>query len=122
MKIIKINRERQENGLWGTPLNCILMNFDTIIVKNELKFSAIIAALCDQYFNHTLKVFNITDESFNITIVYSFMDNFTQTYHMKFDNFEIIDDILYEFLNKIEHIRFNRKEKLKILKNLQNIC
>jgi hypothetical protein len=121
MKIIKINQNKQENGLWGIPSNCATMDFVMNVKTNELKFSAIIAALCNQYFNHTLKIFHITDDGFNVTM-YDFMDNSRQTFHMKFDNYEVIDDILYEFNDDVEHIRFNRKNKLKKIKNLQKIC
>lgn len=119
MTTIKIIQEKQENGLWGTPLNCKSINILQYPFKNELKFSAIIVALSEKYLNHNLEIYQVDDDGFFVTLHFSFMDNFKRTYHIKFKDYEIIDDLLYDFTScEIEHIRFNRRNKLKKLSKI----
>ena len=51
MKIYSISQEKQENGLWGTPMNCFKMS-GMPPLNDEYKWklqSAIIAAFDEKY-------------------------------------------------------------------------
>lgn len=118
MKVIEIKTEKQENGLYGTPLKCYEM-IGTPPISDHRKymlFSAIVIAVderYDRYFN--LKFY---DDGFLIQIESdpgSFMP--TKSYFMRYDKYEYIGDTLYEFNDNDERTVFLRKHKLKELEN-----
>ena len=117
MKIIKIKQKKQDNGIWGIPYNCYYIDY--IPVHDERKmiiFSAIIAAFND-YHNRKFKI-NFSGSS-SFTIRTGDTDNsFGEYYKLYYENYEVIDDTLYEFANKQEHIIFLRKHKLNKLQNV----
>jgi len=107
MKIIKIKAKKQENGLWGTPLN--LYRMDSVIhnsEKNDLIHSAICVAVNETH----EKKFEIllSDEN-------GFILNISNCGHfsIKYSRYEVVDDCLYEFNDEQEHNTFLRKNKLK---------
>lgn len=120
MKEIKIKSKKQDNGIWGMPLNCVkIENFSIISDYNNLKFSAIIMAITEQY-NKKFEIWRISDTGFTINLDSPiFSENYSGTlYTMKFSNYEVVDDILYEFQNEQEHTNFLRKYKIKNLENV----
>jgi len=114
MKIYNISQEKQENGLWGTPMNCIgidrLAPFDK---RKELLQSAAIV-MVDQIHNCNFKIINSTDNGFFIQI-YKERD-LLRTF--VYSRYEIVDNTLYEFEDEKEHVLFLRKQKLKQLENI----
>lgn len=116
MTIIEIKREKQSNGIWGMPLNCMkISNFRLLLnEKNYILHSALLAAI-DEKYNSKFEVINMYDDAFTISI--DSVNNFSKKlFYITYSNFEVIDNTLYEFDNKIEHTRFLRKYKLKYLK------
>lgn len=110
MKVIKIKQEKQDNGLWGTPLNCYAIDSVPIDNRKIMIFSAVIVAVNEHY----KKPFKITcsdDEGFKIEINVSI-------YRIWYDKYEVIDDTLFQFDNDQEHITFLRQHKLKKLQNV----
>lgn len=109
MKIIEILSEKQENGLWGVPLNCVsISNF--YLSGYELIVSAIIVAV-DEKFNKKFSILYSKDHiSFTI-------DN--KLYTCFYYKYEVVDNILYEFDDKKEHTSFLRQKKIK---QLENFC
>lgn len=119
MKIIEIKQKKQENGLWGTPFNCY--KIDKLPPSDNRKChlrSALIAAI-NQKYNKKFEVFNSTDDGFAIEIPSS--DLFSNWYMFPYENYEVVDDILYEFDNDQEHIAFLRKQKINSLEVSQKI-
>lgn len=124
MKIIEIKQKKQENGLWGTPFNCY--KIDKLPPSDNRKCylrSALIAAI-NQKYNKKFEAFNSTDDGFAIEIYDSAIplcegapssDLFSNWYMFPYENYEVVDDILYEFDNDQEHIAFLRKQKINSL-------
>lgn len=112
MKKYEIKQERQENGMWGMPLNCY--SIDSFILLDDRKhllFSATIS-LINQIWNCPFEIICSTTEGFNINI------NTTKRnklFGIRYDKYEIIDNVLYEFENCQEHSTFLRKQKLEKL-------
>lgn len=108
MKIIKIKQKKQSNGMWGTPLNCY--GLDSPPISDERKYLIWNAWICaiNEKFNRRFKFRNC----FNYGVWVNVGDS---AYYMSYDNYEVIDDILYEFDSEQEHVNFLRKIKIKQL-------
>jgi hypothetical protein len=115
MRVIKIKQEKQSNGIWGTPMNCV--GVDVPPIGNERKYLIFSAWICaiNETFNKPFMFRNFC--SYDQVIVYIFDDfGFIQrSYHLSYNRYEVIDDTLYEFESQKEHINFLRKHKIKKL-------
>lgn len=113
MRTYQIKQKRQENGLWGTPINCIKIDYLPLDSRKYMLHSAAIA-LIDQIWNCKFEIFNSTDNTFLIQLygekhrLVSFL----------YKNYELVDDVIYEFENEQEHTIFLRKNKIKQLELL----
>ena len=62
-----ILKKRQENGLWGTPINCI--GIDRIPIDNrKCAIHSAALALFDQVWKCKFEILNSTDNSFLIQV------------------------------------------------------
>lgn len=114
MKIIEIKSKKQENELWGMPLNCFKID-KWYFNNNELLLSALLIAI-DEKFNRKFEIFDSTDKGFIINLLTRDYNNTTsRMFGFKYSNYEVIDNKLYEFDNDQEHMSFLRKEKIKQL-------
>ena len=125
MKIIKIKQKKQENGLWGMPSNCYKIDKLPLALNDDKKLllnSAIIAALSEIHSN--FEIYNSSDTGFFVSTKNPFnRDILTENYILCgdmfknfiifYDNYEVLNDTLYEFENEKEHINFLRNFKLK---------
>lgn len=117
MKVIKIKQNRQSNGLWGTPQNCYYIEYIPIYDERKiLLFSAITAAFEERY-NKPFKIVFSDENKFRIRTDDGY-NAFTEIYSLYYEDYEVIDDTLYEFDNEQEHKIFLRKNKLKKLQNV----
>jgi len=101
---IKIKAEKQENGLWGTPISCYMIE-ETPDQENELLFSALLIALSEWWKSKTFKVYNISKHGFIVDIL-------GRLYSIFYRNYFVIDYTLYEFKTGKERSRFLRKYKI----------
>lgn len=105
---IKIKSEKQDNGLWGSPLSCSSIDWVPIYDKRKnLIFSASLIAISENYKSYFI-IFNSNKDGFFIKIN-------DATYKLEYDRLEVFDNILYEFDNQKERIIFLRKHKIKEL-------
>lgn len=122
MKIIKINRKRQNNGLYVVPLSCydidgFLPIFDNI---KQMLFSAIITAV-DEMYDIRFRI-NIIDDSKFFLILDSNKYNKSLTkFIIEYDDYLYDDGYLYSFdkYNDDDNkLKIARKIKLKRLQNV----
>jgi hypothetical protein len=114
MKIIEIKSKKQDNGIWGMPMNCYSIDRLVLNTENELLYSAIIIAI-DEKEN---KKFKLTYYDVNSFLMSIDDYNSTKMFFIKLDKYEVIDNTLYEFDNEQEHLMFLRQQKLKRLENI----
>lgn len=118
MKIIKILQKKQENGLWGMPLNCFKMENVMIPSEHEVLNSALVAAVNEKY-NTSFEIFMMSDTGFFIqTYTTTAYPEKTEMFYLRYSDYEIIDNTLYYFDDNTQHTAFIRKHKLKQLKNI----
>jgi len=105
-----IKSERQENGLWGTPMNLLEMDSLPINLDWELH-SAIIIAINE---NHNKK-FKIQNQSEDSCLIYFFDDVFKNKiiknmYVVKYDDFMLEGNRLYFIKNEKErrYLKLNK--------------
>jgi len=108
-KYIKIKQKKQDNGLWGMPINC--KSIDDVVFHNELLHSAIIIAF-DEKYNKPFKISLTSHKGFFFEV---FSDNLNTMYQIIYDNYEIDNNKLYFFNSKKEHNTYLRKKKLEYL-------
>lgn len=118
MTKIEIKSEKQDNGIWGCPLNCYAI--DSIIITDNRKlliFSAVLNAFDEKYnINFFIKL--STQNGFMIYVSGAGrLRGGRSHFSIKYDNYEVIDDILYQFDNQKERLEFLRKNKLIKLEN-----
>ena len=109
MKIIKIEAEKQDNGIWGSPLN--LVESDFYIMKSEKNY-LIHSAICVAISELHKKEFRISMSDENGFVVW--IRHFGAC-SVKYSKYEVFGDTLYEFKDEQEHIAFLRNQKLKKL-------
>ena len=68
MKKYEIEQERQENGLWGTPMNCFKMDRMAPFNDRKWKLHSAGLALLDQKWGVPFEIFGSTDAGFGIRI------------------------------------------------------
>ncbi len=109
-----IKSERQENGLWGTPMNLIEMESTPFNIDMELH-SAIIIAF-DETYNTKFKILSQSKESF---IIFFYDDVFKDKliknmYVVKYKNFFIDNNKLYFIKNEKErrHLKLNKIDEI----------
>lgn len=94
MKKIGIKSKKQDNGLWGTPLNCIVIDKIPLLDSHKLLiFSAILIAF-DEKYNINFRIHFSTDNSFVI------MTYGNGNFSMRYENYEVLGNTLYEFDNE----------------------
>ncbi len=123
MKIIQIKSNKQDNGIWGIPLNCIKIgNFKLYNERLILLTSSLIIAI-DEKFNRKFEVW-YDSEFLSVRMLNEYIDEYTfrpgKIYTVYFKNYEIIDNTLYEFDNEKEKTMFLRTQKLNKLKNVNS--
>jgi hypothetical protein len=123
MKIIQIKSNKQDNGIWGMPLNCIKIgNFKLYNERLILLTSSLIIAI-DEKFNRKFEVW-YDSEFLSVRMLNEYIDEYTfrpgKIYTVYFKNYEIIDNTLYEFDNEKEKTMFLRTQKLNKLKNVNS--
>jgi hypothetical protein len=113
LKKIVIKQEKQENGLWGSPSNCIALNglYIPHDERKELIHSALLAAVGQYHYPTRFEFFDYSEDGFYV----KFEDG--AVFVVLYKRYEVDDNILYEFLDKDEkeHLVFLRKPKLKKL-------
>lgn len=116
MKKIQIKSKKQDNGLWGMPLSCTrLTNIPILDDDKNIKFSAISCAISEQYNDTTFDIFYVNMNGFIIKINnYNNSDKLT-IFSIKYENYEVDDNILYEFENDNDRKIFFRNKKLNKL-------
>ena len=112
MKKIEIRSKRQENGLWGMPINCERINRLAPILdsKKELLWSAMVIAIGEQYSHTNFDITLNTDECIIVKI-----HNLSTLFKLKYCDYEVIGNTLYAFDDSKEHQNFLRKNKLNNL-------
>lgn len=117
MVTVKIKQEKQDNGLWGTPYNCVYIeNVPMFDDRKMMIFSAAIIAF-DEKYQRKFKIFASDDNGFRIQVIGNDA-GFSSVYKIYYDRYEVIDDTLFQFNNDQEHITFLRQHKLKKLQNV----
>lgn len=114
MIIHNIKSTKQENGLWGTPLNLYTLDMDILPeFDKQLLISAII-----------IKFSEIFDVKFKCNIketemIISYGSNNHRLkdgyFRLHYDDYRIVDDNLYYLENDNDKIVFSRMQKLKKL-------
>jgi hypothetical protein len=107
-----IKSERQENGIWGSPIRLIEMEGTPKVVDLELH-SAIIVAL-DEIHKTKFKILSQSDVS---CLIYFVSDIFNykiikNMYVVKYDNFMLDGNRLY-FIRNIKERRFLKMNNIK---------
>lgn len=115
-KVIKILQKKQENGLWGMPLNCFKIENVRIPSEYEILNSALVAAVNEMY-NRSFEIFMMSDTGFVIQTYTTYPEK-TEMFYLRYSDYEIIDDTLYYFDDSTEHTAFIRKHKLNKLENI----
>lgn len=91
MKLLSwdISSVKQDNGLWGMPMNCIYL--DAVVLENldEVKRSAIYAALAESYPYETYEVRFSSKDGFLACLSKS------GPKYIKFDNYELRGNSLF---------------------------
>ena len=121
MRVEKIKQNKQDNGLWGTPLNCYYISrIPSIDNRKCLIHSAWLAAI-NQVYNRKFKVYYSNDEGILIKIDIEFYGTLQrgEDLTLNYSNYEVLDNTLYEFDNEKEHNKFLRKLKIKQLQNCE---
>lgn len=111
MNIIKINSERQDNGLWGMPFAVKQIDNNGDGQVDEELVSAIIMKFSEYHPQSTFKV----DIKKNKLLVTIYTNSKKKDFMLFYNDYKILDDKLY-FLKTAEDKKlFNRKLKLKKL-------
>jgi hypothetical protein len=112
MKVIEIKSKKQDNGIWGMPLNCYGIE-GSLWMNDEILISAIIMAV-DEKYNKNFKLTFYKNNNFLISVKFSQGE---EMFFIKLEKYEIINNTLYEFDNEKEHLVFLRQKKIKQLEN-----
>lgn len=110
MKIYEIKQQKQDNGMWGTPLNCYYIDKIILLNDRKLKLQSAAFSLFNQIWKEPFKIINSTPEGFIFEA--------SKLFNFRYDRYEVVDNKLYEFDNDQEHLIFLRKNKLKKIKNI----
>ena len=112
MKTYKIEAEKQDNGIWGSPYH--LKSSDFFIMKSSKKY-LIHSAICQvisQIYDRDFDIFMSDENGFKVNI------DGVGTGSIKYYQYEVINDNLYAFKDDNEHNIFLRKYKLKKLNEI----
>lgn len=88
-KKLVIKSSKQENGLWGMPLNCIYI--DRMIYttdENWLKHSAFCIGIAETYPNERFKIYFTTEKGFCVKLSSSGWKG------LRYDDYELKDNVL----------------------------
>lgn len=122
MRIIKIKQQKQDNGLWGTPMNCVSLELNAFPCDTKdsrtsedlwLLESALIAAFGENYPHSRFSVKQFVSNSIQIRM--SANEQNDRVFRLGFDKFGLDGNTLYQFENSSERMRFFRKQKIKRL-------
>ena len=111
MQMIKINSEKQENGLWGMPLRVTeIKNNGGINEKNQLLLSAIIIKFAEHYPDSYFSL----DIRENQLFVKRESNGNSKNHMIHLDDYEVIDNTLYYIPNDLDKrflklMRINKK-------------
>jgi len=117
MKTYLIKSKKQDNGLWSMPMKCI--GIDKMMFNDKRKMlieSAALVLFSQIFYNCKFKISNSTDRGFIVDIYQN--DGNVKINPFLYENYELIDNTLYEFDNNKEHISFLRIHKLQRLENI----
>lgn len=118
MKKIEIKSQKQDNGIWGMPLNCVKMNNFKLYNDYLVLLSSALIIAIDEKFNRKFEIW-YEDDYLSVIIQsesisdYSF--NLGKRYTVYFKNYSVIDNTLFEFDNEKEKKIFLRKQKINKL-------
>jgi hypothetical protein len=116
MDTFNIKSEKQDNGLWGTPMNIVgLKTIPFYDNDDEVKFSGILMALGERYPNGYITVQMMTATgSFEI-----FLDQngTTMTHYTHINHYGLIDNTLYFIKEDEDRTIYERMLKLKKIKD-----
>lgn len=101
MKKIEIKSEKQDNGIWGTPLNCTYMSNVPPIhdSRKYLLFSAILIAFAEQYIDATFRLDIMTDSGFALYITDSIKNYNKNNFYMEFFLKQVFDPFFIRYEN-----------------------
>jgi len=125
MVYFKIQSERQNNGLWGTPMNIVELKRGGFVDDfNELKFSAILMTMGEKYSDAYLSVTSIgsSNNIFFVDVKYKNSSIRKLTKVIDLRQYDMINNKLYYMDNDKDRLIVNRIKKLKkIQQNHKNI-
>jgi len=86
----EIQSKKQDNGLWGTPAQCIKIDevFMGISEENRLKHSAICMAIAENYRDETFELFWTDEKGFSVRLSKSGMKI------IRYDDYKLEGNIL----------------------------
>jgi len=119
MDYITIKSKRQDNGLWGTPMNVSNMKLDSLRKGEEAeKFSAVIMGMCEAHGNScTIVIEDIKTTGFIRFDIYNseLWENDSKTF-INLNHYGLIDNKLYFIKEDKNRLMYNRMLKLNQLK------
>ena len=87
---VTIKSEKQKNGIWGTPSNCIHIEKVPSYTDYWYKlFSAILVSIGEQYPNNRLDVFHIDEDGFNVLI------KNVKCFRINLKDYKLVDNKIY---------------------------
>lgn len=102
---LKIKAKKQENGLWGTPFNCVYIDKVVFVSDENWKLrSAIMMALAEVYPNHKYRIENSSETGFTVTLYLGYIDPANPNkkwYRINYKNYELKGDTLF-YINEFK--------------------
>ncbi len=109
MEYYDIKSSKQDNGLWGTPINLTEIYMDEFPNDDiHIKISAILIAFSEC---HDVEF----TTSYNNKIIK--IQTINKFFQYNLNQFELIDNRLFWFANEEDKITFERMQKIKILQD-----
>ena len=111
MKIYQIKSKKQDNGLWGSPMNLYKIEFINGYPKDDY-LNLLISAIIIKF-----------DEIYNISFSCKIYDNImtisvkSKNYKISYKYYGVVDYKFYYFENDDDIKLFSRNQKLNKLKN-----
>jgi hypothetical protein len=125
MEYFEIKSDKQENGLWGTPMNLVYLYCNNFIgTDDEIKFSAILISLCEKFSNAFISIKSDigNDNKFWVTVENRRYDLQDTSYIINMSDYGLIGNKLFYIKNEEDKKQFNRIRKLNKLKQNNKIC
>jgi len=119
MKPFKIKSKKQDNGLWGMPMNIVYLNRSAFMDDDdEVKFSGILIALSEDNPNARISIECILNTGiFKAKIEYGIFELQDKNHYIDIKHFELIDNMLFFIKDDEERKMCNRIKKIRKIKN-----